>query len=301
MTNEDNPFRQPEGYWSLSITVPRTAMESAEALLEDGAVSISSFEADPEGERWQLDALFEDKPDLPALHAKLELLAEGLDIAAPELSLSYLQQRDWVSEVQKNFPPLLAGRYFIYGSHYEGEMPEGTITIRIDAGAAFGSGEHETTSTCLEALDDLAAQGRDFKNMLDMGCGSGILALAMAKTWQVPVIAADIDPIAVEVSERNGEINAVPNLRYCTSDGYRNPLIGEHAPFDLIVANILARPLMELAPDLERHLAEGGVAVLSGLLGRQEDEVMAAHTACGLKLVKRFARNGWHTLVLARG
>jgi ribosomal protein L11 methyltransferase len=211
-----------------------------------------------------------------------------------------LQQRDWVSEVQKSFPPIRSGRFFVYGSHYTDDIPAEATPILIDAGMAFGSGEHETTSTCLQALDELG-QSRDFNRLLDMGCGSGILAIAMAKIWDHKVIAADIDPVAVSVTEENAKRNQEDDkLICCISDGYENAVIGKRAPYDLIVANILARPLVELAPELAKHLAEDGVAVLSGLLDRQEAEVLEAHAAQGLFLTKRYPQNGWHTLVLSR-
>lgn len=298
--NQDNPFRQPEGYHALRFIVPASALEATDAAFEDVSVSLSTFEADAEGTIWQVEVLTEEPLEAEDIRARLAQLAEQGEFTQPEYETTYLQQRDWVSEVQKSFPPIRSGRFYVYGSHVEDAVPDDCTPILIDAGMAFGSGEHETTSTCLQALDDLARE-RDFNRLLDMGCGSGILAIAMAKLWKHKVVAADIDPIAVAVTEENGKLNNESDkLICCISDGYDNAVVGKRAPYDLIVANILARPLVELAPMLAQHLAEDGVAVLSGLLDRQESEVLEAHAAQGLTLRKRYPQNGWHTLVISR-
>jgi ribosomal protein L11 methyltransferase len=298
--NQDNPFRQPEGYHALCFIVPASALEAVDAAFEDVSVSLSTFEADAEGTIWQVEVLMEEPLADAEVVARLAQLAQEGGFDTPVCETRYLQQRDWVSEVNKSFKPIRSGRFFVYGSHYEEAVPDDVTPILIDAGMAFGSGEHETTSTCLEALDALARE-RDFNRLLDLGCGSGILAIAMAKLWKHKVLATDIDPIAVAVTEENAKRNGEDDkLICCISDGYDNAVIGKRAPYDLIVANILARPLVELAPELARHLAADGVAILSGLLDRQEAEVLEAHAAQGLYLVKRYPSNGWHTLVLAR-
>lgn len=295
--DDDNPFRALEGYWSTRFTVPQSVVTEVDEVFDDVALSLSSFEADVDGVEWVVEVLTEHELTVADVQARLARLSAK----ARAVEVSYLKQKDWVSEVQKSFPPLQAGRFFIYGSHYKGELPAGSVPILIDAGMAFGSGEHETTSGCLRALDELG-ESRQFTRLLDMGCGSGILAIAMAKLWQRPVVAADIDEVAVKVTEENAALNhEAQHLLTCTSDGYQHPLIAEHAPYDLIVANILARPLVELAPDLARHLAPGGMVVLSGLLDRQEKDVLAAHEAQGLTLVSRYPQNGWHTLLLKQG
>lgn len=298
--NEDNPFRQPEGYHALRFVIPQEALEAADATFEEVCVSLSTFEANPEGTLWQVEILTEEPLEESDITTRLQAMATEAGCDVPPYETTYIQQRDWVSEVQKSFPPIQSGRFFVYGSHYEGDIPNDTIPILIDAGMAFGSGEHETTSGCLQALDDLGRK-RDFDRLLDLGCGSGILAIAMAKTWHKPVIASDIDPVAVDVTAENAKRNdEAARLKCCVSDGYADKLIADNAPYDLIVANILARPLMELAPDLAKHLAKDGVAILSGLLDRQESDVLDAHGAHGLFLEKRYPRNGWHTLVIRR-
>lgn len=292
--DDENPFRALEGYWSTKFIVPQAAVVEVDEVFDDVALSFSSFEADVDGVEWVVEVLTEHELPMDEVKARLARLSEK----ARAVEVSYLKQKDWVSEVQKSFPPLTAGQFFIYGSHYKDALPEGVTPILIDAGMAFGSGEHETTSGCLKALTDLG-HTHQFTRLLDMGCGSGILAIAMAKLWKQPVVAVDIDEIAVKVTEENARTNGeAERLLTAASDGYQHPLVGEHAPYDLIVANILARPLVELAPELARHLAPGGWVVLSGLLDRQEKDVVAAHEAQGLKLVKVYPQNGWHTLVL---
>lgn len=298
----DNPFRQPEGYWTVKTIIPRAGVDALEEAWGAVAVSVSSFEDDPDGVNWQVEALYEEKPDEQALIFALGEIAKAHDFSAPAVELDYLEQRDWVSEVATHFPPIDAGRYYVYGSHVKEAPPEGRIAIRIDAGAAFGSGEHETTRTCLKALDALAEAGRNFTSMLDMGCGSAILAIAMAKTWEGKVLAADIDAVAVEVSAANAEENGEAHqVVCCVSDGCDNPLIEEFKPYDLITANILANPLIEMAESITAQLAEKGVVVLSGFLERQLHDVRAAYEACGLKEIDLFGENDWRTLVMQRG
>ena len=298
---QDNPFRQVEGYWAVRFIISHVAVEFLDAAFEDIAVSVSTFEDDPEGENWQVEVLMELEPTADSIDARLDGVVAKANIARPPYTTEYLPQKDWVSEVQKHFPPVQAGRFFIHGSHYQDQVPAGAVPIHVDAGLAFGSGEHETTSSCLEALDDLEKDGKDFQRLLDMGCGSGILAIGMAKLWHRPIVASDIDEIAVEITERNAEQNGVGQLVIAvTADGYKHDAIRNGAPYDIIVANVLARPLIAFAPDLAANLAPGGFAVLSGLLARQEDDVLGAHEACGLKLVKRYERNGWNTLLITK-
>src|SRR5690242_410182 len=218
----------------------------------------------------------------------------------PALVIERVAERDWLAENQASFPPLSAGRYFIHGSHRREPVPAGRIGLVIDAATAFGTGEHATTQGCLLALDRLARQGRMLR-VLDMGTGTGILAIAAAKTWRRQVRARDIDAEAVRVTSRNAAVNGVAALvDVRRSDGYRDRFLRRAGRFGLVLANILARPLMLMAADLARALAPGGTAVLSGLLARQEPAVLAAHCAQGLTLRRRIAIAGWHTLVLRR-
>lgn len=293
-----NPFAQSPQYWQVLFTLPAAAVGTAENSFDDIALSVANFETDEKNHEWTIELLFEAPPDMADISRRLMLLASLHNIAQPQPKLQQVVQQDWLKQVARDFPPLTIGRFYVHGAHVKEPAPPGSISIQVDAGAAFGSGEHGTTGCCLEALDWLAKK-RDFKNILDMGCGSGILAIAAAKLWHISVLAADIDPIAVQVTKDNARINHA-TIDALVSDGYASERIKKHAPYDLIISNILARPLVAFAPKLAQHLAPGGVAVLSGLLASQEAQVRSAHQAQGLTFVKRFADRGWHTLVIGK-
>ncbi len=235
-------------------------------------------------------------------------LPEALDAAAaavgaspPKTYIHRLAPRDWAAENLTLFPPLRIGRYFICPTHYRGAVPPGSVSLRLNPGAAFGSGEHASTSGCLRALDWLARRRR-FHKALDLGCGSGILAMAMAATWRIGVVAADLDQRAVMVARDNARLNQMTRLVGAVqSNGYRSSAVRRGAPYDLIVCNILANSLKAMAKDLGRHLSKNGAAVLSGFYARDAAAVLAAHRAQGLRLMRRFDQDGWRTLALMRG
>jgi ribosomal protein L11 methyltransferase len=297
--------RAPGGaLWRLAVTVPGEAeAAAATAALETQASAVSAFEATPGG-AWRIEAFADAPPDLAALQGAgaVAALARGLHGVAllADLTVERMAPRDWVGENQQSFPPLRAGRFFIHGSHV-GRVPAGALGLRIDAATAFGTGEHATTRGCLLALDALAKRRR-FRRPLDMGTGTGVLAMAAVRLWPCRVVACDIDAGSVVVACENLRANRVARqIRAVHSSGYRHPAVRQGRPFDLILANILARPLASMAGDLATHLAPHGVAVLSGLLSRQAPFVLAAHRAHGLRLSRRIDIAGWTTLVLESG
>lgn len=288
--------------WRLELALPdeRAAMAAALAF-ETCALSVSVFEA---GGGWTVEGLAGGKPDRAALAAAWALAARELGAEAAallgRLRIERLAPRDWVAENQQGFPPLRIGRFFIHGSHVAPPPRAGAIALRIDAAMAFGTGEHATTRGCLLAMERLARRRR-MRRALDMGTGTGILAMAAARLWRCPVLACDIDGGAVRAARENCAANGVRNrVHLRRSEGYRDAAVRGGRPFDLVLANILARPLKAMAGDLARHLAPGGVAILSGLLPRQTATVLAAHRARGLHLSRRIAVEGWETLVLGR-
>src|SRR5579862_3040859 len=208
--------------------------------------------------------------------------------------------QDWVKLSQEGLPPVRAGRFFVYGAHDAGQVPPGVIPIRIEAGLAFGTGHHETTALCLAAMSDLAKRRR-FENVLDLGCGTGLLAIGAAKLWRRKVLASDIDIDAVEVTRENARANGeAPLVHALTADGLTHPALAAKAPYDLIVANILAGPLTRLAPAIARALAPGGVVLLSGLLVWQERLVESFYRPQGL-IYRGARRSGsWSALVLEK-
>jgi ribosomal protein L11 methyltransferase len=282
--------------WRIALAVAEAQAEAFEDALGDGASATTRFENAPGG-GWRVEALYGEAPDVAAIEVRLALAAAALGVDQPAFAVGRVPDEDWLARTREAFPPIRAGRYYIHGTHLP-RLPGGAVDIAIDAGTAFGSGEHQTTRGCLIALDGLARR-IVVRRALDMGCGSGILAIAAAKTWRAAVTAIDIDPRAVRVARGNAAMNGVGGLiRAAAGDGYGSAAVRRAGPWNLIVSNILAGPLVRMAPALARSLSPGGVAVLSGLLERQERAVLAAHRIQGLALRRRIALDGWHTLVL---
>ncbi|HIJ64037.1 MAG TPA: 50S ribosomal protein L11 methyltransferase [Rhodospirillaceae bacterium] len=289
--------------WRVRVSLPRRGLAACEAALEDIAEACGWFLEDPAGnedapdELWCLEGFSRQPVDRAALEDRLALAAAAVGLPPPPAAIERIVDTDWVSANLRDFPPIRAGRFFVHGSHFDARPPGGSVPLQIDAGTAFGSGEHATTQGCLAAIDRLLRRRR-FRRPLDLGCGSGILAIAMAKAGRgARVRAADIDPTAVRVAALNARTNRA-RISVQPSDGYRSRFLRRHRPYDLVTANILARPLASMAADLSRHLAVGGFAVLSGLLVGQERLVLAAHRRHGLALAFRLRINGWSTLVL---
>jgi ribosomal protein L11 methyltransferase len=292
---------------SFSLTVTEGLAQKISDALEDVCLAVLQQNRDAtDGDDWVITLTTMGEPDLGEIYRRLHALGIEENIAdfidEKDISAEKLPEQDWLSYVHDNFPPITVGKFFIYGSHYEGAVPAELTPLKIDAATAFGSGEHETTKGCIQAFEYLAGQGHVFTNALDMGCGSGILAIAITKIWNnIPVIAIDIDPESIIVTKRHALMNgASAFIQAEAGDGYRVPLVPQHAPYDLIAANILANPLIEMAPDLAENLKTGGFCVLSGLLARQKDDVVRAHEAQGLKLVHAEEIGDWRALVLQK-
>jgi len=285
--------------WRVRLTAADAVLaERAAAALGSVCGAVSAFESG-NGCAWLVEGYSVAAVPDGELDTALALAWAGRG-PPPKPILERLPARDWVRENQESFPPRRIGRYFVHGSHHRGRRPAGKVGLLIDAATAFGTGEHASTAGCLMALDELARRRR-FRHVLDMGTGSGILAIAAAKTFSRPVLAVDIDAGAVRVTRENARRNGVA-LRVKTrgSRGYLSREILRRRPYDLVLANILARPLARMAADLGRVLAPGGVAVLAGLIEWQAPYVLAAHRARRLGLVKRGILDGWCTLVVRR-
>ncbi|MEI9994901.1 MAG: 50S ribosomal protein L11 methyltransferase [Rhizomicrobium sp.] len=278
--------------WKASVTLEKSLAADVCAALElappgPQAVLIHEEPFKPDA---TVEALYIEPPDAQFLSS---LTGYTIDVAP-------LPDQDWIRLSQEGLPPVRAGRFFVYGAHDAGEVPAGVIPIRIEAGMAFGTGHHETTALCLAALSDLAKRRR-YTNVLDLGCGTGLLAIGAAKLWRRPVLATDIDPDAVEVTEENAAANGVaPLIRAAMAEGLTHPVIAAAAPFDLILANILAGPLTHIAPAVARALAPGGTLVLSGLLTWQENLVVSFYTPHRLILRARRRDGPWTALVLEK-
>ncbi|MEE8499962.1 MAG: 50S ribosomal protein L11 methyltransferase [Kiloniellales bacterium] len=282
--------------WRVGLAVPPAALPAFEAALAElgGALAID----EPRGSaRVPISVYLTEAPDRARLTALLAAAALASGLPVPEAAIERLPATDWVAESRKALPAIAIGPFYLYGAHVSAPPPAGAIPILIEAGPAFGTGRHESTRGCLLALADLAAARRVMR-ALDLGCGSGVLAIAIAKLWACPVLAVDSDPQALGVARDNAAANGVGGLVEARlGEGFDGAAIGPDARFDLVVANILAEPLRAMAPDLMRRLAPGGVAVLSGLLTGQDQAVLEAHAPH--KLVRRIALGDWVTLVLS--
>lgn len=295
-----NPFAQVAHYYQVAFDLPQGTAEQVEHAFDDIALAASAFGESMADPVWRCELLFTTPPDMEEISRRVMLLATVAGVKLPAIHTATIEQQDWLSLVARNFPPLIIDRFFVHGSHVEDTPPIASIPIQVEAGAAFGSGEHGTTRCCLQALGWIHKRRKLF-HILDMGTGSGILAIAAAKLWNATFLAVDIDPIAAQVTKENVAINRESTvIRAGVSDGYQSKLVKDFGICDLIIANILARPLVRFASDLANALEEGGYCVLSGLLVEQERMVLSAHRMQGLRLVKRFTHEGWCTLLLQK-
>jgi ribosomal protein L11 methyltransferase len=289
--------------WRITVPCSRAqgeAITRGDDLFPDSSVApvVVADEPDPaKPDEWLLHAYFEEPPTDEEI-LRLRELGRG------EPHVEELAETDWVTMSQSGLHPIRAGRFFVHTPTYR-SAPPGTIAFEVDAGLAFGTGQHATTAGCLEALDNLARNDCEFTNVADIGTGTGLLAFAALALWpQSKCIATDIDPIAVDVARENAAINRVRlghgpgELLLVVADGMNSPMLAARAPFDLLVANILAGPLIELAPDFATALAPGGIVILAGLLDSQANAVQQAYEAVGLRLKER-GSGEWPVLVLA--
>jgi ribosomal protein L11 methyltransferase len=265
--------------------------EAMEAL-EPAPTGVGVFEIEDGSDTWEVGAYFTEDPDAVAL--ALLAAVHG----AAEFVISELPETDWVAHVRRELTPVEAGRFFVYGSHDADKLPEDRIGLLIEASMAFGTGHHGTTLGCLRAIDRMAGDGFVPAHVADIGCGSGVLAMAAARVWTTGIIAADIDPVAIDVTRANLAANGLSDrVETCVAPGFEDARLS--GPFDLVLANILKGPLMDLAGPMAGALAPNGRAVLSGLLVDQADEVVAHYQAFGFKLLKRDDIVDWTTLELS--
>lgn len=291
------------------VTLPCTQAEAARlngeielfAALASPPVLVTSEAADG---GWRLDAYFETRPNGGDLRALVALLPSAAGVKA---AAQRVPEQDWVTLSQAGLEPIQAGRFFVHTPAHRGQTPAGAVALEIDAGRAFGTGQHETTTGCLEALDALKRQGFVARNLIDVGTGTGLLAFAALKLWpQARATASDNDPVAIEVTRENAAVNGVGlggapgRADLAVAAGLDHPKLRQRAPYDLIVANILAGPLIALAPSLAPALVPGGRLVLAGLLTGQAARVSRAYEREGLRPLFSVQRGEWPTLVLRR-
>ena len=285
--------------YSALTTLPGEAAAQAlgEAMerLDPEPTGVGVFEVEDGSGLWEVGGYFSEKPDI----AGLALLAAIH--GAADFAVSRVDDRDWVAQVRRELHPVEAGRFVVYGGHDAHRIGVNRFGLRIEAAMAFGTGHHGTTRGCLILADRLIRQGWHPRRVADIGCGTGVLAMAAAKAWRVPVVATDIDPVAVATANENVRVNGVaPWVRTGCAPGFRHQALRDAAPYDLIFANILAGPLKRLAPDIARHLVPGGHAILAGLLSWQCAGVEAVFRSHGLVRADRVALGDWTSLRLVR-
>jgi ribosomal protein L11 methyltransferase len=293
--------------WRVTLCCTRAeaaALPDSEELFPfaDSPPVIVADEPDPHApDDWRIHAYFSDPPSNEDVDA-LRTLAAG-----SEVEIERLGEDDWVTMSQAGLEPIRAGRFFVHTPMHRDAIPPASIAFEIDAGLAFGTGHHDTTAGCLAALDRLEAAGKSFTNIADIGTGTGLLAFAALALWpDAKGIATDIDPISIDVTADNARINQVGighgtgELLLAVADGMDHEMLVARAPFDLLIANILAGPLIELAPSFGASVAPGATIILAGLLDTQADAVIAAYRQQGMNLVERGAGE-WSVLVLEAG
>jgi ribosomal protein L11 methyltransferase len=282
-----------------------TTEKNAEAILslmtdafEDEGYAIATMEIDEKRDIWEasLYLMADEEEEMRARFAALVKPA----FPAARIEREDIPDVDWIAKSLEGLQPVRAGRFVVHGSHDRDTARPGEIAIEIDAGQAFGTGHHGTTAGCLEVIERVM-RSRKIRSALDLGTGSGVLAIAARKLAPIPVLATDIDPIATRVARENVRKNGIASgIVLETATGFHHTAFRRHGPFDLIIANILARPLMRMAPQLAAHLAPGGQVVLSGILANQRWKVIAAYSGAGLRHVRTIWRNGWVTIHLDR-
>ena len=296
--------------WKVTLPCTRAEAEGMHgevpqfASLDSPPVLMTS-EADPDRpDEWRLDAYFDSKPDRKAL-ALLRELAPSAGPAKPEIER--LGEEDWVTLSQQGLEPIRAGCFFVHTPAHRGEVPDGAVALEVDAGRAFGTGHHETTTGCLIALDRLKRSGASFSNILDLGTGTGLLAFAALRLWpSARVAASDIDPVSIDVTRENAEVNRIRlgrargRVELAVAAGMKHKRLAARAPYDLVVANILAGPLIELAPSVAAALEPGGRLMLAGLLEGQAAAVADAYRRRGLMASFAVTRGEWPTLVMRK-
>ncbi|MFZ3581371.1 50S ribosomal protein L11 methyltransferase [Loktanella sp. DJP18] len=285
-------------FTALTTTMGRSVAEGLALALEDltpEPTGIGVFEVEDGSGLFEVAAYFTDPPDRAGL-AVLAFLH-----GVKDFNVSDVPDEDWVAKVRRDLPPVVAGRFFVYGAHDADKVPSGTVPLLIEAAMAFGTGHHGTTLGCLKAFDRMVEGGFVPQNCLDVGCGTAVLAMAAAHVSPNVVLASDIDPTAVEVAEANVVANGLTGrVRCIKAAGFDAAELASTAPFDLVFANILKGPLIAMAGDMAQATAPGGTAILSGILNEQADSVVEVYARAGFNEVHRDSIVDWTTLTLTR-
>ena len=272
-----------------------TDLGNALERLSPEPIGVGVFELEDGSGFWEVGGYFSEQPN----DVSLALLAAAFQ--AEEFKISELPQIDWVSKVQRSLKPVIAGRFFVYGSHDSDKVPLNCEPLLIEASMAFGTGHHGTTKGCLLALEQIISDGFDAKNVIDVGCGTAVLAMAAARVFSANVIASDIDSVAFSVAKTNVLANGLDkSIRCFEANGFSHDKIKTIGSFDLIFANILMKPLLSLAADISRFSLFGGYVVLSGILYEQAEFVTKRYIKVGFSLSRQIKVGEWVTLIFCK-
>jgi len=295
--------------WKLTLPCTRAEAEAIDAEMVDLGIDpppvlMTTEEIEDDAEHWRLDAYFEGKPNATAIAAVRALVPSSAKAAARPV---HIPDADWVALSQADLTPVRAGRFYVHTGAYANDVPTSVRAYRIEASRAFGTGHHETTTGCLMMLDAIRRRGARVGNLIDLGTGTGLLAFAALHLWpRAYATATDIDPVSIDVSAENAAVNGVPigntpgRLAFGVADGVASPLVLDRAPYDLVIANILAAPLIERAGDFTAIAAPGAQIVLAGLLTRQAAAVEAAYRRQGCRVAERLVLGDWTILRLRK-
>ncbi|MCO6178725.1 50S ribosomal protein L11 methyltransferase [Ciceribacter sp. RN22] len=283
-------------YVTVTEKVANDILELMTNFFGEEDYAIATTEVDEKNDVWEASIYLMAEEEAEVHERLREMLAE--DFSSLEIEREVIPDIDWIAKSLEGLTPVRAGRFLVHGSHDRDKVQVNDLAIEIDAGQAFGTGHHGTTAGCLEMIADVTRAERP-RNALDLGTGSGVLAIAVRRLLPIPVLATDIDPIAVRVAKENARRNGIAaGIEFRVAPGFHSTAFSKYGPFDLIIANILARPLMKMAPQLVANLSSGGSVILSGILASQRWKVIAAYNGAGLKHVRTIWRNGWVTIHL---
>ncbi|MBD3677774.1 MAG: 50S ribosomal protein L11 methyltransferase [Rhodobacteraceae bacterium] len=280
---------------TLAGRAPAGALGEAMERLDPEPQGVAVIEVEDGTGTWEVGGYFTEAPD------ETDLAVLAMAFGAKPFIISELPETDWVAKVRRELVPVTAGRFFVYGGHDADKVPEGSVPLLIEAAMAFGTGHHATTQGCLRALDRLLNEGARPQSVADIGCGTAVLAMGAAKELEAEIYASDLDAVAVEVAEANLAVNGLAGRVTCLeAAGFDHPDLRAAAPFELVFANILKGPLLDLVGDMADSVKPGGWVILSGILNTQADEVSDAYTMRGFAPVSREEIGEWTTLVLQR-
>ena len=290
----------PYQLWHAQFFLHRDPALRVQPVLQELFDTVVYHQDDDEDTHYLIELIFEDEPTADIIQSTLAALGEEA-LQTVTIAIEALPQKDWLQHVYDQLQPIETGSFFVYGSHYNQSLPIDKIPLIIEAATGFGTGEHPTTQGCLELCDTVKVKNPAIKNIFDLGCGSGILAIGAAKFWpKATIIGVDIDEQSVQVAQHHKAANDTDHILFLTGDGLDDPEVKSRTPFDLVFANILAQPLIDFAPGIVGVTQTNGFIILSGFLNNQRDRVLAPYLALGTHVLETREINNWQAVLLSK-